>query len=60
MMVNGKMFPHLDVEPRAYRFRILNASNGRFFHFPYRTDRNSSTLEPIRRLVAAPVTRSAS
>jgi spore coat protein A len=33
MMVNGKLFPFLDVEPARYRFRILNASNGRFFHF---------------------------
>jgi spore coat protein A len=33
MMVNGKLFPYLDVEPACYRFRILNASNGRFFHF---------------------------
>lgn len=32
MMVNGKLFPYLDVQPRKYRFRILNASNGRFFH----------------------------
>jgi spore coat protein A len=32
MLVNGKAFPYLDVEPRAYRFRILNASNGRFYN----------------------------
>ena len=32
MMVNGKLFPYLEVEPRKYRFRILNAANGRFFH----------------------------
>ncbi len=40
--VNGKIWPYLDVEPRKYRFRILNASNlraydlslsnGAFFH----------------------------
>ncbi|PPD59113.1 hypothetical protein JP09_000065 [Dehalogenimonas etheniformans] len=28
-MVNGTVFPYLDVEPRPYRFRILNASNDR-------------------------------
>ena len=27
--VNGKLWPYLDVEPRKYRFRILNASNVR-------------------------------
>jgi spore coat protein A len=32
MLVNGKMFPYLEVEPRNYRFRLLNAANGRFFH----------------------------
>jgi spore coat protein A len=30
--VNGKATPYLEVEPRKYRFRILNASNSRFYH----------------------------
>lgn len=30
-LVNGKIFPYLDVEPRKYRFRILNGANGRFY-----------------------------
>jgi spore coat protein A, manganese oxidase len=30
-LVNGKLFPYLDVEPRKYRFRVLNAANGRFY-----------------------------
>jgi spore coat protein A, manganese oxidase len=30
--VNGKAWPFLDVEPRKYRFRILNGSNARFYH----------------------------
>jgi spore coat protein A len=30
-LVNGKLFPHLEVEARKYRFRILNAANGRFY-----------------------------
>jgi spore coat protein A len=29
--VNGKLWPYLDVEPRKYRFRILNASNLRAY-----------------------------
>jgi spore coat protein A len=32
ILVNGKLFPYLEVEPRKYRFRVLNAANGRFFH----------------------------
>jgi spore coat protein A len=30
--VNGKVWPYLDVEPRRYRFRLLNACNARFLH----------------------------
>ena len=30
--VNGKAMPYLPVEARRYRFRILNASNARFYH----------------------------
>jgi FtsP/CotA-like multicopper oxidase with cupredoxin domain len=29
-MVNGTAYPYIEVEPRAYRFRILNAANDRF------------------------------
>ena len=32
ILVNGKLFPYLEVEPRPYRFRVLNGSNGRFLH----------------------------
>ena len=31
MVVNGKTWPYLNVEPRKYRFRILNGSDSRFF-----------------------------
>ncbi|GAB2956485.1 multicopper oxidase domain-containing protein [Micromonospora polyrhachis] len=30
MLVNGRTWPKLDVEPRRYRLRILNACNARF------------------------------
>jgi spore coat protein A len=33
MLVNGKLFPYLEVEPTTYRFRLVNASNARFFYF---------------------------
>lgn len=32
ILANGKLFPYCEVEPRKYRVRILNASNGRFFY----------------------------
>lgn len=31
-LVNGAAWPYLEVEPRRYRFRILNAANSRFFN----------------------------
>ncbi|SEA90694.1 spore coat protein A [Thalassobacillus cyri] len=31
MIVNGKAYPFLDVEPRKYRFRIANGANARYF-----------------------------
>ncbi len=30
--VNGKATPYLEVEPRKYRFRMINGSNARFYH----------------------------
>jgi spore coat protein A, manganese oxidase len=32
MLVNGKVWPYLDVEPRIYRFRILNGCNARILN----------------------------
>ncbi|MBD2200339.1 MULTISPECIES: multicopper oxidase family protein [Calothrix] len=31
ILVNGKAWPLLDVEPRKYRFRLLNGSDSRFY-----------------------------
>ena len=31
ILVNGKLFPYVDVLPRRYRFRILNSSNSSFY-----------------------------
>lgn len=32
-MVNGKIWPFLEVEPRKYLFRIVNSSNNRIYRF---------------------------
>jgi spore coat protein A len=32
ILVNGTAYPFLEVEPRQYRFRLLNACNGRFLN----------------------------
>ncbi|TNE65691.1 MAG: hypothetical protein EP344_02860, partial [Bacteroidetes bacterium] len=33
IIVNGMAWPELDVEPRQYRFRLLNGSDSRFYYF---------------------------
>jgi bilirubin oxidase len=38
MMVNGKTWPYLEVEPRRYRFRFLNGSNNNPIHLELATD----------------------
>ena len=30
MMVNGNLYPYLNVDPKTYRFRVLNGANDRF------------------------------
>lgn len=55
ILANGKILPYLDVEPRRYRFRVLNAANGRFFHL---STSNGTTFQQIgsdQGLLAAPV-----
>jgi FtsP/CotA-like multicopper oxidase with cupredoxin domain len=38
-LVNGKVYPYLEVEPKAYRFRILNGCNDRFLNLQlYKAD----------------------
>jgi len=38
ILLNGKMFPFLDIEPRLYRIRLLNAANSRFFNLSFAED----------------------
>jgi FtsP/CotA-like multicopper oxidase with cupredoxin domain len=42
--VNGKSWPFLEVQPRRYRFRFVNASNARFFQM--QLVRSSSSHQP--------------
>jgi o-aminophenol oxidase len=37
-LVNGVIWPHLDVDARWYRFRVLNASNYRFYTLALRDE----------------------
>ena len=64
LLVNGKLFPYLEVEPRPYRFRVLNGANGRFFHLslsngqPFHQIGTDQGLLPasveLKRLILAP------
>lgn len=38
MVVNGKTWPYLEVEPRLYRLRLLNGSNSRFLILNFDTE----------------------
>jgi FtsP/CotA-like multicopper oxidase with cupredoxin domain len=44
-MVNGTIYPYMEVQPKPYRFRILNAANDRFFNLQLyvAADKNSPT-----------------
>jgi spore coat protein A len=44
--VNGMVMPFLEVEPRKYRFRILNAANSRFYHLRlFNADETGKSLD---------------
>jgi spore coat protein A, manganese oxidase len=55
VLVNGKLFPYLEVEPRKYRFRLLNASNGRMFHLTLSNGQEFVQIGTDVGLLAAPV-----
>jgi spore coat protein A len=55
MLVNGKLFPYLEVEPRRYRFRILNAANGRFFHLSLSNGQSFFQIATDQGFLPAPV-----
>jgi len=44
VLVNGKVWPFLEVEPRKYRFRMLNASNARWYHLTLNEARSDGSL----------------
>ena len=46
IVVNGKAWPYLRVEPRRYRFRLLNGSNARFYEL-HLVDPRPHAREPM-------------
>jgi len=45
--VNGKTWPFLDVEPRQYRFRLVNGSNARFYDLTLNNEANPLITYPF-------------
>ncbi len=72
ILVNGKVWPYLEVEPRKYRFRAINGSNDRIYNLQLKPEDNSPAppwfqigtdgglLErpvPLEQLIMAPAER---
>ncbi|RJS95224.1 multicopper oxidase family protein [Salinisphaera sp. Q1T1-3] len=57
ILVNGKYAPYLDVEPTRYRFRVVNASNQRFFRLKLAGGRPITQIGSDQGLLAAPAER---
>jgi spore coat protein A, manganese oxidase len=66
MLVNGKVWPFLDVEPRMYRFRVLNGCNARILSLEvggprmWQIGAEGGMFDvpvPVRQLVLAPAER---
>ncbi len=55
ILVNGMVLPHLDVQPRRYRFRVLNASNARLYHLSLSNGLGFQQIATDQGLLPAPV-----
>jgi spore coat protein A len=55
LMVNGKIRPYFAVEPQPYRFRMLNASNSRFFALALAGNAPFHQIGSDQGLLSAPV-----
>ncbi|MBT9329742.1 multicopper oxidase family protein [Paracidobacterium acidisoli] len=56
ILVNGKLLPYLEVEPRRYRLRIFNGSNGRFYRFSLSNHAEFQVIANDQGLLEAPAT----
>ena len=55
ILVNGKLLPYFEVEPRTYRLRIMNGSNGRFYRFSFSNNSEFHVIGNDQGLLASPV-----
>jgi spore coat protein A len=57
ILVNGKAWPVLEVEPRKYRLRVLNGSNSRFYRLTLSSGQEFQQIGSDGGLLNAPVAR---
>jgi spore coat protein A len=55
ILVNGKLLPYLEVEPRRYRLRIMNGSNARFYRLSLENKHEMQVIGNDQGLLSAPV-----
>lgn len=46
-VVNGAVYPYLDVEPRPYRLRLLNSSNSRFLNLFFNLAKRATDIPSL-------------
>jgi spore coat protein A, manganese oxidase len=54
-LINGKLLPYLEVTPRKYRFRILNASNALFYFLSLNSGSKMQQIGSDQGLLQTPV-----
>ena len=57
ILMNGKISPYLEVEPRPYRFRLVNASNARFYYIALSDDSPLQQIGSDQGLLPHPVSK---
>ena len=55
MLVNGKVKPYHQVEPRKYRLRVANTANSRFFSIAFSNDQSFQVIGSDQGLLSHPV-----
>lgn len=55
ILTNGKLLPYHNVEPRKYRLRLMNGSNGRFYRFELSNGASFQVIANDQALLPAPV-----
>lgn len=57
ILCNGKLYPFFEVEPRRYRFRLINAANSRYYTLALSNGKPFQQIASDQGLLSAPVPR---